>query len=199
MKKNAFLVFFIFSIWLTRGQKFQTDQGSLNNIKGVEQYNILFEYPADLKIPHYDSEEDYINSQVSKREKRKIGSGEEFKKKWFENREKRYEPAFIENFNGFRLKKRSVTVEKNNTTAKYTLVIKIVFIYPGYDITAWEEDAKLGARLEVYETGAPDKILYATKTVIVHGTLADVGEFERVLTAYTELGRWTSKFFCRKT
>lgn len=78
------------------------------------------------------------------------------------------------------------------------MVVKVLLIYPGYNATAWEEEAKLETTITIYERDSPEKILFSTKTIDIHGRRGG-DEFEKVTTAYGELGRWTAKFFCRKT
>jgi hypothetical protein len=180
-------------------QKITTDKGSLDNIQGISNYSIVFEYASDLKIPNYESEEDFIDFQVRKREQKDPGSGELFKKLWFENRASIYEPIFIEQFNNFKLKNREIHTSKNNKSADYTMKITINFIYPGYDVSVFEEEAKLGVKISIYKNQNPETILFSTKFFRIHGKGKSTTEYERVMTAFSELGRWTSKYFCRKT
>ena len=180
-------------------QKITTDKGSLDNIQGISNYSIVFEYASDLKIPNYESEEDFIDFQVRKREQKDPGSGKLFKKLWFENRASIYEPIFIEQFNNFKLKNREIHTSKNNKSADYTMKITINFIYPGYDVSVFEEEAKLGVKISIYKNQNPETILFSTKFFRIHGKGKSTTEYERVMTAFSELGRWTSKYFCRKT
>lgn len=199
MKKLFIVIYLICSTFFLHSQKFKTAEGGIKALKGISDYHIVFEYPSDLQIPNYKSEEDFINFQVHKREKKKIGSGKRFKKLWYENRASIYEPAFIEKFNHFKLRKRQVTVSQNNVNALHTMVIKTILIYPGYDVTAYEEEAKLEITITIYATNAKEKILYATDIVHIHGKGESHNELERILTAYEELGWWVSKHFHRKT
>lgn len=179
-------------------QKFETDTGMLSNLNGVKQYKIIFEYPENLEVHKYASEADFIKAQVDKRESKKTGSGEQFKKMWFENRENRYEPTFIQEFNGFMLEDRHVTVSKNYKEAEHTMVVKVHFIHPGSNIILWHQKAEMEVTFEFYRSDDLNTILYSTLPVEIHG-IADGDEFEKVTTAYGQLGRWTAKFFCRKT
>lgn len=199
MKKYTICFLLILNTSFLFSQKIITDEGDLDNIQGISNYAVIFEYASNLEIPNYSSEKDFLDSQVLKREKKKEGSGALFKKLWFENRVTIYEPKFIEQFNAFKLKKREIHTSKNNTNAKHTMVVTINFIYPGYDVSVYEEEAKLGVKIAVYKNEDPDTILYSTKFFRIHGNGKSTTEYERVMTAFSELGRWTSKFFCRKT
>jgi|GEM_PF-4933719 len=197
MKQLCIITALLFSL-LNFGQKFETEKGTIDNLSGVQQYKIVFEYPENLEVHKYSSEADFIKAQVDKRESKKAGSGERFKKLWFENRENRYEPTFIQEFNSFMLEDRHVTVSKNYKEAQHTMVVKVHFINPGNNIIVWHQKAEMEVTFEFYRSDDLNTILYSTKPVEIHG-IADGDEFEKVTTAYGELGRWTAKFFCRKT
>lgn len=198
MAKQLFTVIVLFITYSGFCQKFKTEKGTLDNITGIEQYKIVFEYPSDLEIHNFDSEEDFLKVQVDKRESKKAGSGERFKKLWFENRENRYEPTFIQEFNDFMLEDRHITVSKNYQEADHTMVVKIHSIHPGNDIVLWHQKAEMEVTFEIYRSDDLKTLLYSTKPLEIHG-IADGDEFEKVTTAYGQLGRWSAKFFCRKT
>ncbi|MEO9891982.1 hypothetical protein [Aurantibacter sp.] len=194
------ILFFIALIISYSGfsQKFETDKGALENLAEINQYKIVFKYSDNLEIHNYDTEEAFIKAQVAKREKKESGSGEEFKKLWFENRTNRYEPTFITAFNNFMLEDRHVTVSKHYSEAKHIMIIKVHFIHPGIDIVLWHQKAELEVTFEIYNVNDLENPLYSTKPLQIHG-IADGDEFEKITTAYGELGRWSAKFFCRKT
>ncbi len=195
---NIFLVSIFTSCSFLFAQKYETNLGSLKNIEGISEYKVVFEYDSLLKIPNYDSEASFITFQINKRERKIKGSGRIFKEQWFGNRKNIYEPEFIKEFNNFKLKKRKINIGKENPNANHTMVITTSFIYPGYDATVWGEDTKLEVTITIYKNDSKDNILYATKIVKIHGRPSS-DEFERVKTAYGELGKATSKHFCRKT
>ena len=198
MAKQLLILVTLFISYASFCQKFETEKGTLENLTGIAQYKVVFEYPENLEVHKYGSESEFLKIQVDKRESKKPGSGEEFKELWFENRVNRYEPTFIKEFNNFMLENRHVTVSKNYKEADHTMVVKIHFIHPGSDIVLWHQKAEMDVTFEIYRSEDRETILYSTKPVQIHG-IADGDEFEKVTTAYGQLGRWTAKFFCRKT
>ncbi len=198
MTKQLFIIAALFISCSAFGQKFEADKGSIDSIIGVKQYKIIFEYPSDLEVHKFNSEKEFLEFQVNKRENKKAGSGEEFKELWFKNRANRYEPTFIKEFNDFRLEDRHVTVSRNYQEADHTMVVKVLFIDPGKDIVLWHQKAELEVTYEIYRTDNLETLLFSTKPLQIHG-IADGDEFEKVTTAFGELGRWSAKFFCRKT
>jgi len=196
MNKALTYFFILLCGFLLQAQKFEVVSGSMENIPGVERYNIVFEYASNLQITKNDSEQAFLQKQYEKRELKEIGSGEKFKTLWFENRVKLYEPTFIQQFNSFRLDDRQVTVAKNITSTEHTMEIKTISIDSGYNDFFYVEEGAIGVLISVYERDSPKNVLCAVKTK-VRG-IANADEFERVRTAYGNLGLAISKHFNRK-
>jgi hypothetical protein len=195
IKPITYFLFFFYGLIL-QAQQFEVVTGTIENISGVERYNIVFEYASDLQIPRSDSEQAFLQKQYEKREHRESGSGEVFKKLWFENRANLYEPTCIQQFNNFRVDNRQVTVAKKISSTKYTMKIKTLSITGGYDDFFYVEEGEIGVLISIYETDAPEQVLYAVETE-VRG-IANADEFERIRTAYGNLGDAASKHFSRK-
>ncbi|EAR02488.1 hypothetical protein [Maribacter sp. HTCC2170] len=171
------LVFFI--ALSSFGQRVEISRGNIKNLTGINQYKVVFEYPKNLEVPNHVS-------------------GGEYQNLWVENRTNRYEPTFITTFNNFRLKRRHITVSRNYSKTKYTIVVKISAINPGYERLLWDQAARLEASIKIIENSTPKTILFASESFEIHGfTNGDV--FEKITTAYKELGLRTAKFLCRKT
>lgn len=179
-----------------QAQQFEDVSGAIENISGIQRYNLVFEYAEDIQIPKSDSEQDFLQKQYEKRELKKAGSGARFKRLWFENRMNLYEPTFIQQFNSFNLDDRQVTVAKNISSTAYTMKIKTISITGGYDDFFYVEEGEIGVLISIYKTEAPEDILYTVETV-VRG-VANADDFERIRTAYGNLGEAVSKRFSRK-
>ncbi len=181
------------------GQIFKTEQGDLKAIAGVTRYNIEFEYDENLIIPKYASEQEFLLQYAAKKEKKEKGSGETFKNMWFSNRKKLFEPKFIQEFNFFNLKEKQVTVAKNVSDAEYTLVVRTSLIDPGNSNFFCKKDARLEVTIHIYKSDATNTILYRTEMVDVHSRGASKKDYDRIMSAYAELGRGLSKHLSRKT
>ena len=196
MTKSLTFCLFLLGGLLLQAQKFKVVSGSVENILGIQRYNLVFEYEEDLQISKNDSEQAFLQEQYKKREQKTAGSGEEFKKLWFENRSDLYEPTFIQKFNSFRVADRQVTVAKNISSTGHTMKIETVSLASGYEDFFYVEEGEIGVVISIYETKAPENILYAVETVVRGVASAD--EFERIRTAYGNLGEAVSKHLIRK-
>lgn len=195
---QIFLLFLTSTIFIY-GQNFKTDTGGVDALSGVERYNLIFEFADDLKIPGYTSENSFVETYARKAEKREHGAGEKFKKQWFSYRTDLYAPKFIQEFNFFNLKEKQVTVATNISDAEYNMVVRTTSITPGNSNFFFKKNAWLKVYIRIYKTGSPEQVLYSTQAVEVHSNGANSDIFNRIMSAYAELGRGLSKHLSRKT
>lgn len=189
MRKTAFLLA-LFTVTLASAQRFDVQSGRLENLKGISEYNITFNYEG-IEVNGFESEAAFLADKIKKRESH--GDEEKaqaFRADWFANREKMYEPAFIDYFSKM-FKNGEVKVGRN-TQAQYTMEVKTTWIYPGYNAGTDVEPAKIGATITIKETANPSKILLVIefekliglKHNIMTNTLGD-----RISWAYEKLAR----------
>ncbi len=181
------------------GQNFKTATGGVEALSNVERYNVIFEFADELKIPGYTSENSFLKTYARKAEKKESGAGEKFKKQWYSYRNDFYGPKFIQEFNFFNLKEKQVTVASNISDADYTMVVRTTSITPGNSNFFFKKYAWLRVYIRIYKSGHPEEVLYATEAVDVHSEGANSNIFDRIMSAYAELGRGLSKHLSRKT
>ena len=199
MKKLFFFTVLLTQAIFVNGQNFKTDQGGLEALVGIERYHIVFEYNADLVVPKYDSEAAFLESKVNERESKETGAGEEYKELWYKNRIERYEPRLIQEFNYFNLQEKQVTVAREISDSKYTMVVRTLLTDPGNSNFFFRKAARLEITITIFETENPENVLYSTQMVDVHSRGANSDDFNRIISAYAELGRGMSRHFSRKT
>lgn len=197
MKNIVLLAVFIVST-VVSAQRAKVTEGNWKTLKDISAYNLVFEY-TDVQIPKFDSEEAFLEDKMSKRDDKEPGSGEEFKKNWFADRENRYEPKFIESFNK-RFNDGEVSVEKNSE-AEYTMKIHTTMLYPGYNVGIVRKNAKLEATLYVYKTDAPETVIFSVNYTKVEGKGAmghDYNSGYRISEAYAKLAKDLAKKIRKK-
>jgi len=154
MKKSIVLVLLLVS-GVIMAQKTEVLAGSFENLKGITEYNLVFDYnglivdgiPEDEFLNYRIKEQDYKNSLE---ENAKL-----FKANWHSYKESHFAPKFIASFN-----KRfdgKVKADRNLTTAKYTGTVKATYMHPGY---AGSGDSPVtNATLTITETANPANVL----------------------------------------
>lgn len=200
-KNNLFsvLLLFLASSIFMHGQMFKTATGSLDDISGVLRYNVIFEYAEELVVPKHASENAFLERYSKKINKKENGAGDKFKKQWFSYRTELFQPKFIQEFNLFNLKEKQVTVAPNISDAEYVMVVRTTSIDPGGSNFFFKSDAWLKVYVRIYRKGHPENVLYATEAIDVHSEGANSDIFNRIMSAYSELGSGLAKHLSRKT
>jgi|GEM_PF-473845 len=185
----------IFLILLLAGnlqaQRYEILSGDLKNIIGITEYNISFDY-KDQQVNGFESEAAYLKEKIGKRQQYDHGQdlqgkAKKFEKDWYEDRQNKYEPGFIDYFNS-RLVEEKVVVSKN-PSAKYTINVKTTWVYPGYEV-ANVEPAKISAIITFSETSNPTNVLVSVFFDKSIGIVKDYrGQGDRIKGAYEKLAK----------
>ena len=188
--KNLLLLFAVALSATLTAQK--PSKGSFGSLQGNTEFNIVFNYD-DLKVDKFKTEEDFLKDKMDKRQEK--GTSEDFKATWFADRGGKYQPKFIECFNQS-MKKKGVFVQNDLTAAKYTVLVKTIWIYPGYNVGVTRQPAKLKAVISVYETANPSNVIVTVpfEKVVGSGSYGyDYNEGSRIADAYCILARQFAK------
>lgn len=185
--KQYFLFIFIFWVGVTFSQQ-KILEGNFKNLKGISKYTVTFDY-SGLQVHGFDSEEDYLKEKMEKRA-HKEGEAEKFKSDWYADRSAKYEPKFIEYFNK-RFDKGEIILAKDSN-AKHTMNVKTTWIYPGYNVVAGNEPAKISAIITIFETENPTDILLKveyTRSIGLEEGMFDFDQGYRIAGAYEKLAK----------
>lgn len=197
MKKQLTLVFAVLIAATTFAQKAKVLKGDFKDLKGITEYNLVFDY-SDLEIPKYDNEEAFLEDKMAKREKKEAGSGEKFKASWFSDREERYEPKFVESFNK---RYEEFQVGKDLQNAEYTMKVHTTLLYAGYNVGVMRQPSKVDAIITIYKTGSPDDVLFSVKYKKAEGNGAMGYDFDsgyRISESYAKLAKTLAKTINKK-
>jgi len=185
MKKIVFALLLVTSI--TWGQKMKVLSGDFKSLKNIAEFNLVFQYDG-LTVDKFKTEEEFLADKMKKREEK--GTDEDFKKSWFADREKRYEPKFIESFN-----KRfdgKVKADKGLSSAKYTITVKTTWLHAGYNVGISRSNAKVSAIITVAETANPSNVLLSVSYEKAEGAGAfgmDYDSGYRISESYAKLAK----------
>ena len=193
------LTLFVFIISFTQAQKVKVVSGKYDNLKGISEYNLVFDY-TDVKVGKFKSEEEFLEDKMNKRDDKEEGKGEDFKESWFADRENRYEPKFIESFNK-RFEDGEIKVDKNLDSAEYTMKVHTTYLYPGYNVGVVRKNAEVSATIYVYKNDAPDTILLEMTLLNAPGYGAmgnDYNSGYRISEGYAKLSKTLAGIFGKK-
>ena len=199
--KKQFILFasILFIAAISYAQKMKVKEGNFKNLKGITSYQLEFDY-SDVKIPKYDSEEEFLEDKMAKREEKEAGAGERFKKSWFRDREERYEPKFVTSFNK-RFKEGEVKVGREEGGATHVMKIHTTKLYPGYNVGVWRHNSEIDATITIYESGNPSNVLFSGSYKDVQGAGAFGNDYDsgyRISEAYAKLAKEFAKAIKKK-
>lgn len=188
---NKLLLFtLLLSSSLLYSQKDNVTKGNWSDLKGITEYTLVFDY-SDLEIPKYDSEEEFLEDKMAKRDEKEPGTGEAFKESWFSDRENFYEPRFIETFNE-RYNDGAVKVDRDLGSAEYTMKIHTTMMYPGYNVGVSRSNSKIEVTLSVYKNDSPDNVIFSVDYTKIEGAGSggyDFNSGQRIADAYIIFAR----------
>lgn len=185
--KKLVLLFLLFNSNFGFSQ-LKVTSGDFENLKGISVYNVTFDY-KDLRVHGFETEEAYLKEKMEKRQE-KEGEAEKFKENWYADRKNKSEPKFIEYINK-RFENGEIKVAEDSE-AKYTMNVKTTWIYPGYNVGAGKEPAKISAIITIFESANPQNVLLVVdfkRSIGLEPGTFDFDQGYRIAGAYEKLAK----------
>ncbi len=198
--KKQFTILFVFVTVICFSQKAKVQEGDFKNLKGIAEFNLVFDC-TDVQIPKFKSEEEFLIEKMEKRDKKEPGTGEVFKNSWFADREEHYEPKFIESFNK-RFENGEIKVDRNLESAAYTMKIHTTSLSAGYNIGISRKDAMIDGVITVFKNDNPDKAILVIKYTGAVGAGAHGHDYDsgyRISECYAKLAKTFAKTILKKS
>lgn len=158
MKKLVLSVLFVSS--MMTAQRMDVVKGNFDFLKGQKEINVQFDYSELTLMKEKKSEAAYIEDRTNDLNEKNKNVGDIWAKKWKASRELSWNPKFLELVNVVLSKKDvDVSFQEELATAPYTLIVKSVWIYPGWDVMMMKQPAKVTTLLTFVETANPSNVL----------------------------------------
>lgn len=198
MKRVSFLVLtgiFMISAISLNAQKLKS--GDVKILKGQTTINLQYDY-SNMAVGKYKSETDYVNEKVAEMNKKKAGSGDEWKGKWTSDRANRFQPMFERELNK-EIKKNNVTAKENSADSKYTLIVSTTFTEPGFNavVGGIRKNANVSLMVTLVETANPGSALADIEMKNVQSSSFGGYDYDtggRIESAYNNAGEALGKF-----
>lgn len=146
--KKLFYTFFLFFLTIMGfAQKMKFITGDLNFLKGQSQVSVVFDY-SELKLTKDNlPEKTFIENKVKALNAKVEGNGEAWEKEWNVAKEGIWNPSFITKANLLLEKLDTPLKFKENVETDYTLIVKAVWIYSGWDAAVMKQPSKVSTKL----------------------------------------------------
>lgn len=164
MKKVlALAVLFISSI--SFAQDMDVVKGDFGFLNGQKEINVVFDYSNMTLMKENKTEEQYVAERTKDLNDKNKGVGDIWKKKWSASKELIWNPKFLELVNVVLSKKKvDMNFQEGLTSAKYTLIVQDIWVFPGWDIGMMKQPAKVSTRLKFVETANKSNVLLEITT-----------------------------------
>ena len=169
MKKQFIAIVFMIGAFVN-AQSVKEATGSLASLKNQTSVNVEFDY-SNLKLMKENlTEAEYIKNRSEDLNKKTPGVGDSLIKKWKGSKEMIWTPKFLELVNVVLFKeKKSIIFKEDNKAAKYTVEVKVDWIYPGWDAGVMKQPAKVTTTIKLVETANRSNVLYQAKFIDAPG------------------------------
>ncbi|WP_300565760.1 hypothetical protein [Flavobacterium sp.] len=159
MRKIVVLVLLL-SSGIVMAQKMKLEKGDLKFLSGQKEVNVEFVYDNLKLMKEKLSETDYVTKRAAELNEKSKGNGDIWKKKWKGSKELIWNPKFLELINVVLVKgKKEISFQEELKSAKYTLIVDVVWIYPGWDAAVMKQPAKVSTVLKFVETANRNNVL----------------------------------------
>lgn len=158
--KNLLLVIGLSFAFGSFAQKIKVEAGSYDFLKGVKELNVEFDYSNLEMMKENLSESTYIDNRRDELNEKNAGEGDRWEKKWENAKEGIWQPKFLDLVNAVVSKKnKGFKADEGLSSAKYTLIVEVKWIYPGWDVYVSKQPAKVTTTLKFVETDNRDNVL----------------------------------------
>jgi len=167
--------------------------GNLNFLRGEKLFNVEYQY--DNLMVGKITEDAYLKKKVSEKNAEEPGAGDEWVKKWFDDRELIFQPKFEKLLNKYLESKAKFQSDLKDT--KYTLVLKTTLIEVGWSAVISAKDAHINIVALFVKTDDPQNVLAAIQLDECKGgggSGLDFAVSDRVQEAYALAGEKIAKF-----
>ena len=191
--KHIMLVALVLVAAAASAQKIKATKGDFSALKGQSKVNVEFVY--DNVMVGKDKEKDYIDRKVKEYNEKEAGKGDKWKAAWNNDRKSRYEPHFFEQFN-----KQSGLNAGSFPDAKYSLVVKVKRIEPGFNIVVMRKFAEIDTEISLVETSNKGKVLGAVTADRAPGRTYGYDDYDtgvRISEAFEMLGKSFGKYLAK--
>lgn len=169
MKKQILVIALFLGIALN-AQDVKNSKGSLSVLKDQTSVNVEFNYSGLKLMKENFTEAEYVKNRTEDLNKKVAGNGDIWAKKWKASKELIWNPKFLELINVVLTKeKKPILFKEENTSAKYTLMVNVDWIFPGWDAGVMKQHAKVTTTIKLVETSNKSNVLYEANFVEAPG------------------------------
>lgn len=199
--KKLFVLALMIAAPAAFAQDMDVVKGDFGFLAGQKEINVEFDYSKMTMMKENKSEAQYIEERAKDLNEKSKGNGEVWKKKWQGAREGIWQPKFLELVNIVLNKdKKDVQFQEGLSSAKYTLIVEVVWIFPGWDVYMMKQAAKVTTNLKFVETANKGNVLLEISSKEAPGDQwgSQFSNETRIGEGFAKTGKSLSKLLLKK-
>ncbi|MBZ4035867.1 hypothetical protein K6T82_13890 [Flavobacterium sp. 17A] len=153
----------IIACLLLSGAAFAQDmdvvQGNFDFLKDQKEVNVIFDYSDFTMMKEKMPEAQYVQEHKADLDKKAKGNGNIWEKKWIAARENIWTPKFLEIANIVLTKEKKDLNFQEGLKTPYTLIVKTVWLFPGWDAGIMKQPAKVTTNLKFVDSNNKSNVL----------------------------------------
>ena len=153
----------IIACLLLSGAAFAQDmdvvQGNFDFLKNQKEVNVIFDYSDFTMMKEKMPEAQYVQEHKADLDKKAKGNGNIWEKKWIAARENIWTPKFLEIANIVLTKEKKDLNFQEGLKTPYTLIVKTVWLFPGWDAGIMKQPAKVTTNLKFVDSNNKSNVL----------------------------------------
>jgi hypothetical protein len=162
--KKVFVLVGLFVSAIISAQDMDITKGDFSFLKDQKEINVEFDFSKMTLLKEKKTEAQYIEERAKELNEKSKGNGDIWKKKWNSSKELIWKPKFLELVNIVLSKDKKDLSFQEGLSAKYTLIVETVWIYPGWDAAIMKQPAKVSTNLKFVETANKSNVLVEIKS-----------------------------------
>jgi len=195
MKKQILLAIALIAIVSTTGfsQKVKLD-GNLDFLKGVKKVKLEYKYD-NMAVGKFKTNDEYVTKKKGEYNKKESGKGDDWAKKWVDDRSARYQPHFEQTLGEFC---KTIDFDQNNSS-DITMIVETVFTEPGYNIEISRKNASVNLLITFQDKSGKKLATMVLDKVPGRDAMGfDYDTGVRIEEAYEKAGKSVGKFISSK-
>jgi hypothetical protein len=156
--KRIFLLGLVAVSTFAMAQKMKIEKGDLSFLKGQNVVNVTFDYSEMKMMKENMTEAQYVEKHTAELNAKVDGNGDSWKKQWATGKENIWNPKFLSIANTVLTKDKNPLRFKEDSNTPYTLLVKVKWIYPGWDAAVMKQPAKVSTQLVFIDSQTKDVV-----------------------------------------
>jgi hypothetical protein len=199
MRKLIIACFFISGAIFA--QDMNVVQGNFDFLKDQKEVNVIFDYSDFTMMKEKMPEAQYVQEHKADLDKKAKGNGNIWEKKWIAAREQIWTPKFLEIANTVLTKEKKDLNFQEGLKTPYTLIVKTVWLFPGWDAGIMKQPAKVTTNLKFVDSSNKSNVLLEITSDEAPGDQwgSNFSNESRLGEGYAKTAKSMSKLIIKKT